>query len=101
MRPEREVDPFFPAHSAQGGAVRGFRMAFDSPSIRGHCLSHSFGKGQVRSTALREVSIELDRGQITLLMGPSGSGKSTLLSILSGLLRPQSGKVIALDQDLW
>jgi putative ABC transport system ATP-binding protein len=34
-------------------------------------------------------------------MGPSGSGKSTLLASLSGLLRPDSGKVIALGQDLW
>jgi putative ABC transport system ATP-binding protein len=34
-------------------------------------------------------------------MGPSGSGKSTLLAILSGLLRPDSGQVAALGQDLW
>src|SRR5207253_2194256 len=40
-------------------------------------------------------------GQISLLMGPSGSGKSTLLAVLSGLLRPDSGKVIALGTDLW
>ena len=38
---------------------------------------------------------------MTLLMGPSGSGKSTLLAILSGLLRPDSGTVLALGQDLW
>ncbi|MGH7227324.1 MAG: ABC transporter ATP-binding protein, partial [Gemmataceae bacterium] len=37
----------------------------------------------------------------TLLMGPSGSGKSTLLAILSGLLRPDSGRVMALGQDMW
>jgi putative ABC transport system ATP-binding protein len=34
-------------------------------------------------------------------MGPSGSGKSTLLAVLSGLLRPSSGQVAALGQDLW
>jgi putative ABC transport system ATP-binding protein len=34
-------------------------------------------------------------------MGPSGSGKSTLLAVLSGLLRPDSGRVLALGQDLW
>jgi putative ABC transport system ATP-binding protein len=47
------------------------------------------------------VSIELFSGQITLLMGPSGSGKSTLLAILSGLLHPDSGRVLALGQDMW
>src|SRR5262249_11909896 len=44
---------------------------------------------------------ELYPGQLTLLMGPSGSGKSTLLAVLSGLLRPDAGKAIALEQDLW
>jgi putative ABC transport system ATP-binding protein len=34
-------------------------------------------------------------------MGPSGSGKSTLLAVLSGLLRPTSGRVVAFGQDLW
>jgi putative ABC transport system ATP-binding protein len=47
------------------------------------------------------VSIELFSGQITLLMGPSGSGKSTLLAILSGLLHPHGGRVMALGHDLW
>jgi putative ABC transport system ATP-binding protein len=38
---------------------------------------------------------------MTVLMGPSGSGKSTLMAVLSGLLRPDSGRVLALGQDLW
>jgi putative ABC transport system ATP-binding protein len=51
--------------------------------------------------AIREVSIELAGGQFTVVMGPSGCGKSTLLAVLSGLLRPDTGVVKALDQDLW
>jgi putative ABC transport system ATP-binding protein len=51
--------------------------------------------------ALRAVSLELYPGQVSLLMGPSGSGKSTLLAVLSGLLRPDSGRVLALGTDLW
>jgi putative ABC transport system ATP-binding protein len=35
------------------------------------------------------------------MMGPSGSGKTTLLAILSGLLKPDNGKVVALGQDIW
>lgn len=49
------------------------------------------GAGQVR--ALRNVSLELRSGELTLLMGPSGSGKTTLLCVLGGLLAPTEGEV--------
>jgi putative ABC transport system ATP-binding protein len=49
--------------------------------------------------ALHEVSVDLFPGQLALLMGPSGSGKSTLLAILSGLLQPDAGQVLAWDED--
>jgi putative ABC transport system ATP-binding protein len=47
------------------------------------------------------VSLELYRGELALMMGPSGSGKSTLLAVLSGLLNPTGGQVLALGQDYW
>jgi putative ABC transport system ATP-binding protein len=72
-----------------------------TPSLRGYGLSRSFGSGETLTLALREVSIELYPGQLALLMGPSGSGKSTLLAILSGLLHPDAGRVLALEQDMW
>ena len=50
---------------------------------------------------LRGVSLQLLRGQLVLLMGPSGSGKSTLLSLLSGLAKPDAGRVVSLGVDLW
>src|SRR5579883_2109677 len=71
------------------------------PALQGVHLSRSFGQGEMKTTVLHDVSIELYSGQITLLMGPSGSGKSTLLAVLSGLLRPDSGTVMALGHDLW
>jgi putative ABC transport system ATP-binding protein len=55
----------------------------------------------VKTVALRDVSVDLRRGQVTVLMGPSGSGKSTLMLILSGLLRPEQGGVTVLGQSLW
>jgi putative ABC transport system ATP-binding protein len=64
-------------------------------------LTRTFGEGETKTVALNDVSLELAGGQIVLLMGPSGSGKSTLLAVLSGLLRPDSGQVQALGQDLW
>ncbi len=75
--------------------------SLSTPALQGVHLSRSFGSGETRTTVLHDVSIELFSGQIALLMGPSGSGKSTLLAILSGLLRPDGGRVLALGQDLW
>jgi putative ABC transport system ATP-binding protein len=72
-----------------------------APTLRGWRLTRSFGSGETATVALADVSIDLYPGQIALLMGPSGSGKSTLLAALSGLLRPDSGRVLALGQDLW
>src|ERR687885_1245302 len=82
---------------------RGAAMLEDPslPALRGRHLTRSFGQGETRATALHDVSLEIGGGQIALLMGPSGSGKSTLLAVLSGLLRPDAGEVLALGQDLW
>ena len=71
------------------------------PSLRGRHLMRTFGTGENATIALHNVSIDLYQGEFALLMGPSGSGKSTLLAALSGLLRPDSGNVLALGEDLW
>jgi putative ABC transport system ATP-binding protein len=71
------------------------------PTLRGRNLSRLFGDGDSQTTALDHVSLDLYPGQIALLMGPSGSGKSTLLAVLSGLLHPTGGQVLALGEDLW
>lgn len=76
-------------------------MAGPQATFHGRHLTRSYGTGDVKTLALNDVSLDLFRGQIALLMGPSGSGKSTLLSVLSGLLRPDRGQVLALEQDLW
>ncbi len=70
-------------------------------TLKGVSLSHFFGTGELATVALRDVSLDLQAGRFSLLMGPSGSGKSTLLAILSGLMRPSAGRVLALGQDLW
>jgi putative ABC transport system ATP-binding protein len=68
-------------------------------SARG--LVKRFKTGRSFATVLREVDFEAEAGHVTMVMGPSGSGKSTLIAALSGLLRPDSGQVSALGQDLW
>jgi putative ABC transport system ATP-binding protein len=76
-------------------------MVDDKPALQGRDLVRTYGKGEVKTTALCGVSLDLYPGQMALLMGPSGSGKSTLLAVLSGLLRPDAGQVLALNKDLW
>jgi putative ABC transport system ATP-binding protein len=63
-------------------------------------IAKSFVTGSVRVDVLRDLSIAIEPGELTLVSGPSGCGKSTLLAILSGLLRPDAGRTIALGQDL-
>lgn len=70
-------------------------------TLQGRNLIRTFGKGKNEITAVNNVSLELYRGKVSMLMGPSGSGKSTLLAILSGLLPPNKGEVIALGRSLW
>jgi putative ABC transport system ATP-binding protein len=56
-------------------------------------VSRRYGAGDTAVDALRSVSLEVPRGELTAVMGPSGSGKSTLMHILAGLDRPTSGSV--------
>jgi putative ABC transport system ATP-binding protein len=84
---------------AQFGALIEGRMGL--PALHGLHLKRSFGERETQVTVLDDVSIEIARGEFVLLMGPSGSGKSTLLAILSGLLPPDSGRVLTLGEDLW
>ena len=50
--------------------------------------------------ALDDVSLEVESGSLTALLGPSGSGKSTLLRVLAGLERPSAGSAQVFDADL-
>ena len=56
-------------------------------------LKRRYGEGDSAVDALRGVSLAVEEGQLTAVMGPSGSGKSTLMHILAGLDRPTDGRV--------
>jgi branched-chain amino acid transport system ATP-binding protein len=56
----------------------------------------SYGKKEV----LSDVSIEVKKGEIVSLIGPNGAGKSTTLKVISGFLKPKSGKIIFKDKDI-
>ncbi|HEY6694202.1 MAG TPA: ABC transporter ATP-binding protein [Solirubrobacteraceae bacterium] len=59
-----------------------------------------YGDGDTAVDALRGVSVDIARGQLTAVMGPSGSGKSTLMHILAGLDQPTAGDVTVAGVDL-
>lgn len=69
-------------------------------AIVAESISKSFVTGSVRADVLRDLSIEIEAAELTLVSGPSGCGKSTLLAILSGLLKPDAGRVVALGEEL-
>jgi putative ABC transport system ATP-binding protein len=56
-------------------------------------LTRRYGEGETCVNALRGVSVDIQGGHLTAVMGPSGSGKSTLMHILAGLDKPTSGSV--------
>ena len=63
------------------------------PVLRTRALSRTYGDGPSAVHALREIDLEVEGGELIVLLGPSGSGKSTLLNILGGLDRATSGEV--------
>jgi putative ABC transport system ATP-binding protein len=66
----------------------------ESPAVvTANGVSRRYGEGDTCVKALRGVSLEITRGQLTAVMGPSGSGKSTLMHILAGLDKPTEGEV--------
>jgi len=71
-----------------------------SAGLVAHGIAKSFLSGSVRTTVLDGISLQVHPGELTLISGPSGCGKSTLLSVLSGLQRPDQGRVSALGEDL-
>ena len=63
-------------------------------------LIKQFPVGREFFTALKNITLDLHKGEFTGLVGPSGSGKTTLLNIIGGLDSPTEGKVRVLDQPL-
>jgi len=70
-------------------------------AIQASGLVKWFGEEEAKTMALRQVSLEADFGEMVYIVGPSGSGKTTLLSVLSGILRPNEGKVLVEGVDIW
>ena len=64
-------------------------------------LTKWFGEGEARMTAVKGVGLVAHFGEMLFIVGPSGSGKTTMLSMISGILRPNAGKVTVKGYDIW
>src|SRR4051794_37558364 len=60
----------------------------------------SLGRGAARVHILKDIDLNIGRGEAIGMVGPSGSGKSTLLMVMAGLERPDSGSVVVAGQAL-
>ena len=65
-------------------------------------LIYTYGVGTpFEKTAVRDVSIAVEKGEFVGVIGHTGSGKSTLIQMLNGLIRPTGGQVLLNGQDIW
>jgi branched-chain amino acid transport system ATP-binding protein len=71
-------------------------MSLSPPLLEVENLTKHFGG----LTAIKNVSFRVDKGQVVGLIGPNGAGKTTLLRLITGILRPDSGKVRFKGRDI-
>jgi putative ABC transport system ATP-binding protein len=65
-----------------------------------HGVARIFGDGTAHVPAVRDVDLEIDRGEFVVVVGPSGSGKTTLLQLLGTLDRPTGGEILFEGREL-
>ncbi|TVZ02596.1 ABC transporter ATP-binding protein [Trebonia kvetii] len=86
--------PADPRGSA-GPAVK--EAAMSEPAIAVHGLRKSFDKKE----AVAGIDLEIAAGSLAGLVGPNGAGKTTSLSMMTGLLRPDAGRIVINGHDVW
>ena len=69
-------------------------------TISVHDVTKTYGEGDLAVAAVRHIDLDVDPGEVVLIMGPSGSGKTTLLLMLGAMLRPTSGSIAVDGTDL-
>ncbi len=73
-----------------------------TPVIKTENLTHLYGeKTMFEVAAVKNISIEIEKGEFLGIIGHTGSGKSTLIQHFNGLLKPHSGRVLLDGKDIW
>jgi putative ABC transport system ATP-binding protein len=67
-------------------------------AVRLNQVSKHYGTGDMKVTAVNQVTVDVNFGELTLLVGPSGCGKTTLISMIAGLLEPSEGELEVLGK---
>ncbi len=65
-----------------------------NPIIRLEEVDKEYGKGKNTVAALKDINLEIDKGEFVAVVGQSGCGKSTLLHVMAGLEQPSSGRIL-------
>lgn len=69
--------------------------------LRVENLTKTYGEGENKVEALKNINLSINKGEFVAIIGASGSGKSTLLHLLGGLDRPTTGKVIIDEKSIY
>src|SRR5205823_9066517 len=63
-------------------------------------VTRTYSRGEQKITPLKNVTLDVERGDFVSLMGASGSGKSTLLNLIAGIDRPTEGQIVVEGTDI-
>lgn len=98
--PTQSEEPRIPWASSGAADAAATRKASEAPNssetaegIRFNAVTKTYGNRRSTSTVLRELSLDIPAGQITVFVGPSGCGKSTSLRMINRMVEPNSGSV--------
>lgn len=63
-------------------------------------ISKSYGVGEAKTDILKQITLEVKKGEMCVVLGPSGSGKSTLLNMIGALDQPDSGEIVVDEKNI-